>query len=191
MSAVMNTRSSTPVSKAGITEKANGESYIPSSMRADGSVRREIKVRPGYKPPEDVELYKNRTAESWKTRGKSGVPGAEFVEQSKPKKPSKTSAKKEAKSKHERDTERSLENKEAPADASRNESDPVDPEVEKQKEVRKLCKKLRQARELQKKKEEGDSLLPEQFEKVIKINELVRQLDKLGFDQDGQMRPDD
>lgn len=67
----------------------------------------------------------------------------------------------------------------------------VDAEAEKQKEVRKLCKKLRQARDLQKRREGGDSLLPEQFEKVIKINELIRQLDKLGFDQEGQKRPDD
>jgi partner of Y14 and mago protein len=29
-------------------------------------------------------------------------------------------------------------------------------------------------------------LLPEQFEKVIKINELIRQLDALGFDAEGE-----
>jgi partner of Y14 and mago protein len=34
------------------------ERYIPSSVRADGSKRKEIRVRPGYKPPEDVELYR-------------------------------------------------------------------------------------------------------------------------------------
>jgi hypothetical protein len=36
-----------------------------------------VEVRPGYKPPEDVELYKNRAAAAWKNRGKGGVPGAE------------------------------------------------------------------------------------------------------------------
>lgn len=66
--------------RSGIQKLANGSSVIPSSTRADGSVRKEIKVKPGYKPPEDVEVYKNRTAAAWKNRGKGGVLGAEPVE---------------------------------------------------------------------------------------------------------------
>ena len=71
------------VSKAGITtDESTGERYIPSSVRADGSKRKEIRVRPGYKPPEDVELYKNRAAAAWKNRAaRGGVPGAENPEQ--------------------------------------------------------------------------------------------------------------
>ncbi|KAK3060977.1 hypothetical protein LTS18_007292, partial [Coniosporium uncinatum] len=65
---------------------------------------------------------------------------------------------------------------------------PVDPEAEKEKEAKKLCKKLRQAKELKDKKEKGDTLLPEQFDKVIKINELIRQLDALGFDANGEQK---
>lgn len=61
------------------TDAATGERYIPSSVRADGSKRREIRVRPGYRPPEDVELYKNRAAQAWKNRGNTGVPGAESL----------------------------------------------------------------------------------------------------------------
>jgi len=64
----------------------------------------------------------------------------------------------------------------------------VDPEVEKGKKAKKLAKQLRQAKELSEKKEKGDSLLPEQFAKVIKINELIRQLDALGFDADGEKK---
>lgn len=60
-----------------------------------------------------------------------------------------------------------------------------DPTVEKEKQVRSLKKKLRQARELSDKKDQGQNLLPEQFEKVIKIKELIRQLDNLGFDAEG------
>ncbi|KAG9542380.1 hypothetical protein KCU97_g22058, partial [Aureobasidium melanogenum] len=67
------------VSRAGIATSATGERHIPSSIRPDGSVRKEIRVRPGYRPPEDVELYKNRTAEAYKNRGKGGVPGADSV----------------------------------------------------------------------------------------------------------------
>ena len=38
------------------------------------------------------------------------------------------------------------------------------------------------------KKDKGDKLLPEQFEKVIKINELIRQLESLGFDAQGEKK---
>src|ERR1700761_2995581 len=75
----MPTVPTTQPSKSGITTSETGERHIPASTRADGSVRREIRVKPGYKPPEDVEVYKNRTAEAWKNRGKGGVPGAESV----------------------------------------------------------------------------------------------------------------
>jgi partner of Y14 and mago protein len=69
-----------PTSKAGIISTTTGERHIPASKRPDGSTRKEIKIRPGYKPPEDVEVYKNRTAEAFKTRGSTGVPGAATIE---------------------------------------------------------------------------------------------------------------
>ena len=181
------------VSKSGITTTKEGERHIPSSTRADGTVRKEIRVRPGYRPPEDVEVYKNRTAEAWKSRGNGGVPGAEVVETG----PASSAANKNAKrrearkkaaaSKDEDITPTSdLPKNEKPAESI--DTTPVDPEAEKVKEARKLSKKLRQARELKDKKDKGDALLPEQFEKVIKINELIRQLDKLGFDTEGEKK---
>jgi partner of Y14 and mago protein len=193
----------TPSSTAnsGIRKMSNGESVIPSSTRADGSVRKEIRVKPGYKPPEDVEVYKNRSAEAWKNRGKGGVPGAQVVgaEDSEP--PHKAAAK-NAKRREARKKAASsamegqdldgttggvatVNGEETNANGS---TESVDPEAEKAKEARKLSKKLRQARELQEKKDKGDSLLPEQFAKVIKINELIRHLDSLGFDADGEKK---
>ena len=67
-------------------------------------------------------------------------------------------------------------------------SAPADEDAEKEKKARNLKKKLRQAKELQGKKENGESLLPEQFAKVLKIHELIRDLDKLGFDEHGDKR---
>lgn len=58
-------------------------------------------------------------------------------------------------------------------------------EIDKDKQVRNLRKKLRQARELQNKKAAGADLMPEQFAKVIKMSELIRQLQILGVDDDG------
>ena len=187
------------ISKAGITTSASGERHIPSSTRADGSVRKEIRVRPGYRPPEDVEVYKNRTAEAWKTRGSGGVPGAESLKSEDD--PSKGSAASNKNAKR-REARKKAAAAAGPADNSNPKApgapesantakapeEPVYPAAEKEKEAKKLMKKLRQARDLKDKKEKGDTLLPEQFEKVIKINELIRQLEGLGIDPNGDKK---
>jgi partner of Y14 and mago protein len=198
-----------PVSKAGITTDAStGERYIPSSVRADGSKRKEIRVRPGYKPPEDVELYKNRAAAAWKNRGaRGGVPGAEAPssEDDKNAAPSTTASNKNAKrreakrkAKEAGGTDGTIEKKgsdsdnwRAPPKQEEKPEEPVDVEAEKEKKARNLKKKLRQARDLRDKKNSGEALLPEQLEKVIKIQELVRQLDALGFDSNGDKKEND
>lgn len=185
------------ISKAGITTSATGERHIPSSVRPDGSVRKQIKVRPGYRPPEDVEVYKNRTAEGFRNRGKAGIPGAEGLKTEEDTSKASAAANKNAKRREARkkaaatasdgkEEEKTAESKEEnkPAEPVK----AVDPEAEKEKEAKKLMKKLRQARELKDKKEKGDKLLPEQFEKVIKINELIRQLETLGFDAQGEKK---
>lgn len=195
----MPTKEGPGLTKAGIATTSSGERHIPSSLRPDGSVRKEIRVRPGYRPPEDVEVYKNRTAEAWKTRGSGGIPGAEGLQSDSDAAKGNAAANKNAKRREARkkaaatsaetdgqaiqkpaDTAEVKEPAEAPV--------PVDPEVQKEKEAKKLLKKLRQARDLKDKKEKGDALLPEQFEKVIKINELMRQLEGLGFDSNGEKK---
>ena len=197
--------------KSGIIISDTGERHIPSSLRPDGTKRKEIRIRPGYKPPEDVEVYKNRTAESWKNRGSGGVPGAESLtddaangdSKANNKNAKRREARKKAKaaeeekpptdgevaiangSKEVKEVSRPLETgswRNPPKDGEKE----LDPEAEKEKMARNLKKKLRQARELRDKKDKGDSLLPEQFEKVIKMNELIRQLDSLGFNADGE-----
>ncbi|KAE8148066.1 hypothetical protein BDV25DRAFT_23241 [Aspergillus avenaceus] len=199
-------------SNSGITVDATtGERFIPSSLRADGSKRREIRVRPGYRPPEDVELYKNRAAEAWKNRGKTGVPGADPIKSESEtgskatsaasnKNAKRREAKKKAKATQDGSTEgrnvTDIDNWRAPANQKQPEAEKTaagteetaDPEAEKEKKARNLKKKLRQARDLRDKKNQGESLLPEQLEKVIKIQELVRQLDTLGFDSNGDKK---
>lgn len=155
-------------------------------------------MRPGYRPPEDVEVYKNRTAEAWKTRGSGGVPGAEAVDGDNPSAAANKNAKRREARKKASAADKDKEGANGTSgttngatkvdDTPLPEVEPVDPEAEKVKEARKLSKKLRQARELRDKKDKGDALLPEQFEKVIKINELIRQLDKMGFDAEGEKK---
>lgn len=206
------------VARSGITTDAQtGERYIPSSVRADGSKRKEIRVRPGYKPPEDVELYKNRAAAAWKTRGKGGVPGAEALSSEDDKtrtaaKPavaattaaSNKNAKRREAKRNAKETDEAgptaegkgaeSNNWRVPAPAPKEDKpaeEPIDLEAEKEKKARSLKKKLRQARDLRDKKQLGEALLPEQLEKVIKIQELVRQLDVLGFDSNGDKKISD
>lgn len=199
-----------PITSSGIViDEATGQRHVPSSVRADGSKRKEIRIRPGYQPPEDVKKYKNPSAEAWKNRGSGGVPGAEVVSnndqaQSTSAANNKNAKRREArrKAKAEEGTKEEdggVEEKEQKDETTNAgigktgveaESAAVDPEVEKEKKARNLKKKLRQARELSEKKDKGESLLPEQFAKVIKINELIRELDALGFDAEGEKKAD-
>ncbi|KAK3354965.1 hypothetical protein B0H65DRAFT_413994 [Neurospora tetraspora] len=182
---------SQPTNSGIITDK-NGERVIPESKRADGSTRKAIKVRPGYRPPEDVEVYKNRTAEGFRQRGKGPVPGAEGLKEDKSDQQSSAAANKNAKRREARKKAKAAGETEGEDQKTAAEAAPapkpeeVDPEAEREKKARNLKKKLRQAKELKDKKDGGESLLPEQIAKVIKINELIRELDALGFDSEGE-----
>ncbi len=212
--------SPTPIS--GIQTLPTGDRHIPSSTRADGSLRKEIKIRPGYRPPEDVEVYKNRTAEAWKNRGTGGIPGADGLKESSGgvgeekaggaagKNAKRREARKRAKAAegdeggeegegesvlnwYEKGNKGQATAKSKAEDESgkwrEKEKEPqVDLEAEREKQARNLKKKLRQARDLREKKDKGENLLPEQFEKVIKIQELIRQLEGLGFDSEGNRK---
>ena len=194
----------------------------PPQPRADGSLRKEIKIRPGYRPPEDVEVYKNRTAEAWKTSGTGGIPGAAGLKEGGADQEKSGAAGKNAKRREARKRAKAAEEgvqegaavevngevvdmtkvtPKAPKDqATNSQSAPAsaaevkegdDLEEDKEKQARALKKKLRQARELKEKKDSGEGLLPEQFAKVIKIHELIRQLEALGFDSDGAKKAKD
>ncbi|KAI1173857.1 hypothetical protein F4777DRAFT_419425 [Nemania sp. FL0916] len=180
-------------SRSGIvTDENSGERQIPESMRADGTTRRAIKIRPGYRPPEDVELYKNRTAEDFRNRGKAGIPGAEGLKDATSETPSPASNKNAKRREARKKAKEATEAQDAAASKAppRPETKPeeVDPEAEKEKKARNLKKKLKQAKDLKNKKDGGESLLPEQIAKVIKINELIRELEALGFDADDESK---
>lgn len=154
--------------------------------------RREIKIRPGYKPPEDVEVYKNRTADAFRNRGSGGVPGAEGLNDDKAGNTTtinKNAKRREARKKS-KGAEETREQETTPSaikgKAEDKPAEILDPVAEREKKARNLKKKLKQAKELKEKKDGGAALLPEQFAKVIKISELIRELDALGFDAEGE-----
>ncbi|KEF63835.1 uncharacterized protein A1O9_01813 [Exophiala aquamarina CBS 119918] len=194
------------VSKAGIETTADGASYIPSSKRPDGSTRKEIRVRPGYRPPEDVETYKNRSAEAWKNRGGGGVPGVvpattkdEGPVKSKNAKRREAARKKaEATDSPGNDLTAALQNTSL-GDIEEKEQDWRDftklagglqksshDEEDQQKKIRNQLKRLKAVRELKDKKAAGEKLSHDQLMKIGKEREILRDLKKLGYDEPEQ-----
>lgn len=190
-------------SKAGIKTAADGASYIPSSKRADGSTRKEIKIRPGYQPPEDIETYKNRSAEAWKNKGQGGVPGADPVTSVKEEIPAKSKNAKRREAARNKaaaegvaednltaalqetnifETEKRKENWRDPTQLAVNDS-VGQAEVERQKKIRNQVKKLKAIRELREKRAAGEKLTHDQIMKIGKEAELLRDLKKLGYDE--------
>ena len=188
--------------KSGIQTDSDGANYIPASTRSDGSTRKEIRVRPGYRPPEDVETYKNKSAESWKNRGSAGVPGAEPIPKPEDNESKSRNAKrrdaarKKAAVAGNDDLELSsaLENSRInevgklkedwrdPAKLQTNQNMSQIEEADSQKRIRNALKKLKGVRELKEKKVQGEKLSHDQLMKIAKESELVRDLKKLGYD---------
>lgn len=184
---------------SGIQTFADGQAYIPSSKRADGSTRKEIKVRPGYKPPEDVERYKSRNAETWRTKGGGGIPGVDedIGQQDAAETKSKNAKRREAaRRKKELDTQEATEDvgaeiaslsvqdtstKAVPVAEPTNSSQESEQEVERQKKIRNQLKKLKAIRELKSKRADGEKLSADQLVKISKEHELVRDLIKLDY----------
>lgn len=198
-------RESMSSAKSGIQQTTDGSSYIPASKRADGTTRKEIRVRPGYRPPEDVETYKNRSAESWKNRGSAGVPGADQPTTNKAsdqgsETKSRNAKRREAARKRAEvpveeteltsklqqsrlgEEEKSKVDWRNPEKLATNEANPAAEEGERQKKIRNVLKKLKAARELKDKKMQGEKLSHDQLLKIGKEPELLRDLQKLDYD---------
>jgi len=164
--------------KSGIvTDAASGQRHIPASTRADGSTRQPIKIRPGYRPPEDVEVYKTQSSNTG-ALGKSAIPGSEDA-------PSEAQLLMSvpSKSRSASDAEvvraNSGQSGECELLSSHTESTCTEGTNSQTKKVRSLQKKLKQARELERRRDEGEILLPEQALKVLKITDLLSELQSL------------
>lgn len=191
----------TASARSGITQTASGDAFIPSSTRADGSKRKEIRVRPGYVPPEDVETYKSQHIAALKKKGKAGIPGAESLlsnititdgksKNAKRREAAKKRAENQPNGNDLADTlqQQILEEDKAildwhdPSKLQKNPTKSESDEAERQKKIRNSLKKLKAVRELKERKVAGEKLSIDQVAKIGKEPELLRDLQKLNYD---------
>ena len=136
-----------PTAASGIQTNRTGERIIPASVRSDGSIRPERKVKQGYVPVEDVSTYKSEKAESFRSHQyghKDYVPPGLT-----PKKPVKKI-----------DAEQVL---------GIGQEDP-------EKKARVLRKKIKAALELKERAEKGDKLQANQIAKIGMLETFQKEL---------------
>lgn len=179
---------------SGIRTAANGQSFIPASKRADGTTRKEIKVRPGYKPPEDVQRYRSKPAEALRQNGSPGVPGADSTDdvEAKNKNARRREAARKRKGQEDNVDQGSTEIDQGLAtlqvdDIQQSSEMPQvteddNAEIDRQKKIRNGLKKLRAIHELKAKKRAGEKLSADQVIKIGKESEIIRDLAKLDYD---------
>ena len=169
-----------PVPASGMQTK-NGERVIPASIRADGSIRPERRVKQGYTPAEDVTAYKNEKAESFRSHQyghKDYVPPglAQPTDTEDKKKRRRPKKKGEGGEGGEETTEVAPVNVEGVSQE--------DPE----KKARALRKKIRQATELKERAAKGDKLEASQLAKIAMLETFEKELKELNIDDIEEVR---
>ena len=133
-----------------------------------------------------METYKNRRAENWKNKGSGGVPGAEAKTQANEVESKSKNAKRREAAKKKAAVggieESALTVAMSKTVVDTEEKDEGAEVVEQQKKQRNALKKLKAVQELKQKKAEGEKLSHDQLMKISKEPELLRDLDKLGYD---------
>src|SRR5271167_1187614 len=166
-----------PVPASGIQTTKNGERVIPASVRADGSIRPERRVKQGYTPAEDVTAYRNEKAESFRSHQyghKDYVPPGLAKPTDTEDKKKRRRPKKKGQSGEEGEQAKSAEIATTNVEGVGQE----DPE----KKARVLRKKIRQAMDLKERAEKGDKLEASQLAKIGMLETLEKELKELNID---------
>lgn len=167
-----------PIPASGIQATKNGERVIPASVRADGSIRPERRVKQGYTPPEDVAAYKNEKAESFRSHQyghKDYVPPGLAKPTEAEDKKKRRRPKKKGEGGEEGEQTKSTEIGTPNVEGVGQE----DPE----KKARALRKKIRQARELKERAAKGDKLEGSQLGKIAMLETFEKELKELNIDE--------
>lgn len=158
-----------------------GERVIPASRRPDGTIRKERRIRAGYVPQEEQEIYQSVGAQF--RQGVPSCPGLDENEVEALKTAAKTKAqKKNEKRKAKRQEEKpgtdgitsamqaaSLNEAAASSQAAPADDADLDPKSALEKQIRALKKKLRQCEALVERKDAGQELTAPEKEKLSKM----------------------
>ena len=159
-------------SPSGIQVTKDGQRVIPASVRADGSVRSQRLVRQGYTPAEDIAVYKNEKAESFRSHQfghKDYVPPGlvpKVVEAGDKKKRRRPKIKEGEQEQGAKDEMEDL-----PA--------PNIGQEDLEKKARALRKKIRQAMELKERAGRGEKLEDSQISKIGMLETFEKELASL------------
>lgn len=163
------------VSASGIVTTGS-QRVVPSSVRPDGTIRKEIRIREGYIPQEDIAKYTNRRVEAANYKPQYPVG---YVPKEQPKE-----KKKKPKAEHHEEKEpRSpdpIDTSPVPSAAPQQiPSGSIDPG----KRIKALEKKLRQIEQLKERREKGEALLAEQIDKIERMDEIEKELENLKLEK--------
>ncbi|KAG2430262.1 hypothetical protein HXX76_010360 [Chlamydomonas incerta] len=166
-----------------------GEKVIAGSVRPDGTVRKERRIRAGYTPQDEQPVYQSRG-----TVAKASIPTCPGMDEaevaalkaaaSKGKKPTGTSQPAAPKPKPAASAAPAKPAPAAAASAPKPAAEappatPEDPKAALEKQIRNLGKKMRQCTELAEKKAGGAKLDPDQESKLAKSSEWQQEIKQL------------
>src|SRR5271169_2182090 len=167
-----------PVPASGIQSTNDGERVIPASVRPDGSIRPERRVKQGYTPVEDVATYKNEKIESFRSHQYGHK---DYVPPGLAKATEREDKKKRRRPKKKGDAGEGVEESKPAAEISSQNVEGIGQE-DPEKKARALKKKIRQATELKERAARGDKLEASQIAKIGMLEAFQKELEALNIE---------
>lgn len=165
------------IAASGIKTTKDGERVIPASVRADGTIRPERRVKQGYTPIEDVAAYKNEKVESFRSHQYGHK---DYVPPGLAKSTESEDKKKRRRGKKGGAGEAGEESKSATEVGSLILEAPGQEDLEKK--ARALKKKIRQAAELKERAAKGERLEVSQIAKIGMLETFQKELEELNIE---------
>ena len=172
--------------EAGTNTSDSGYVIVPGSRRPDGTFRKDVKVRAGYVPQEEMPLYESKGKKLARELKESAPPGWSSLVDDKPLKPKTKAQLKNEKRKAKKATTaptRTTTTTTTTTDAAKKEEKQEvaaeENTEELTKQLRTKKKKLKQIEEIQQKASTGVALNADQQQKLSKRSELEREIEEL------------